>query len=244
MIFPFIFSSLIGTHDSASYFLDFNSKIYNINPIISDAITIVGGHYLHELVYDWSKAQSYNISTQLASGVRYLDLRLIQIHDIWYTCHGLLGSTLDNIVQQIILSEKFPLIELTTYSQPDDTLCNSIEILSNVYTNFDCNFTTLDASNIINTFANTPHLPKMVQYNKDIVKTHSLSPCHHSKLLKLSWTLTPNVFTMMESWYKDPKTLLDLAEQANKEFYLFADWIIVNNYTWPDIIIFDNFFSD
>lgn len=231
MIFPFIF----GTHDSAAYFLNSTSKIYNINPIISDLLQFFG--HDHKLVYDWSKTQLYNISTQIELGAKYIDLRAIQIDGIWYSCHGLLGSRLDTILQQIPYDV---IIELTTYNNSDDNLCgllqNKLVYMSREYKY--CN-NTLDTRLIKNTFANTPHLEEMVEYNKQLVIQHQRSGSNYS-LLKMSWTLTPHVFTMIESLYKHPKTLIELAQEANKQWPSFVDWMIQGNYTWPDIVIFDS----
>lgn len=118
MIFPFIF----GTHDSAAYYLDSTSKIYNINPIVSDVLQLFG--HDHHLVYDWSKTQTHNISTQIDFGATYIDLRVIQVDGVWHSCHGLLGPTLDTILQQI---PNDVMIELTTYGSSDDYLCDLLQ---------------------------------------------------------------------------------------------------------------------
>jgi hypothetical protein len=232
MIFPFIF----GTHDSAAYYLDSTSKIYNINPIVSDVLQLFG--HDHHLVYDWSKTQTHNISTQIDLGAKYIDLRAIQVGGSgeWYSCHGLVGSKLDTILQQI---PNDVIIELTTYHQPDTNLCDLLQdkLVYMSRENTYCDG-TLDVKIIKNTFAGTPHLEDMVNYNKRLVINHQHSH-NNSQLLKMSWTLTPNVFTMIKSLYEKPKTLLDLAQEANDAWPSFVEWMTIGNYTWPNIVIFD-----
>ncbi len=232
MNLPFIF----GTHDSAAYYLDSTSKIYNINPIISDVLQFFG--HDHHLVYDWSKTQTHNISTQIDLGAKYIDLRAIQVGDEWYSCHGLLGSKLDTILQQI---PNNVMIELTTYGSSGDTnLCNLLQdkLVFMSRENSYCDG-TLDVKIIKNTFANTPHLEDMIDYNKQLVIKHQSSNHNNNSFLKMSWTLTPNVFTMIKSLYEKPKTLLDLAQEANNAWPSFVEWMIQGNYTWPNIVIFD-----
>ena len=241
MRLAFIFSSLIGTHDSASYFLNMQSKIYNINPIVSDVLQTFG--HLNHLVYNWSKAQSRNISEQIHIGARYLDLRLIQVDNIWYTCHGLLGNKFEYIVNDILSSGSSiqPILEITTYTPPNQELCRELSRLNYtttpIYmTGAFCN-NTLDDTLIYNTFAATPHIEEMIEYNKYQVKHYRP---RDNQLFKLSWTLTPNVITMIHSVYKQPKTLLELAAIANSRWFEFVDWMYAHNYTWPDVIIFDS----
>lgn len=230
---------IIGSHDSASYFLN-NSKIEcGVNPIISDAIHLIEtmGLPINNLVYDWSRTQHVNISTQLRIGARYLDLRVIKVKDEWYTCHGLLGKPLQSIIHEIGSADN-PIIEITTFSDPDLTLCKILKGL-NVY--MDRNGWcpgTLDSKFIINTFANTPILNDMIEYNKRLVREIKVTSPY---LFKMSWTLTPHVTTMIESLYKHPKTLIELANEANKEWPSFVNWMTSYNYTWPDIVVFDSF---
>jgi len=228
-LLPFIF----GTHDSAAYFLNSSSKIYNINPTVSDLLQLFG--HDHQLVYDWSKTQVYNISQQIELGAGYLDLRVIKVDNVWYSCHGLLGDKFEHIIQHV---PNNIVIELTSYSLVDDTLCSLLQDKL-VYTSHDVPHClgTRNVKLINNTFANTPHLEKMIEYNKRIVLEHQIAKS--SVKLKLSWTLTPNVFTMIESLYKKPKTLLELAQEANNAWPAFIDWMIQGNYTWPDVVIFD-----
>lgn len=230
MNLPFIF----GTHDSAAYYLDSTSKIYNINPIVSDLLQLFG--HDHQLVYDWSKTQVYNISTQVQLGAKYIDLRTIKVDNDWYSCHGLLGDRLVHILQQI---PNDVMIELTTYNPPDDSLCDLLQdkLVYMSHENKACN-NTLDVKLIKNTFANTPHLEDMIKYNQNIIHQHQRSN-HSNHLLKMSWTLTPNIFTMIKSLYEKPKTLLDLAREANDKWSSFVEWMTLGNYTWPNVVIFD-----
>lgn len=233
----FVFSSLIGTHDSASYFLNMDSKIYNINPIASDVLHTFG--HLNHLVYDWSKAQTCNISEQIHIGAHYLDLRVIQVDDVWYTCHGLLGNKFQYIVDDILSTDIHPVLEITTYTPPNQALCQELYRLDCIIymTDAFCN-NTLNSNLIYNTFANTPDVEKMIEYNKYQVEHYYRSD--DNQLFKLSWTLTPNLFTMIHSLYNQPKTLLELASIANSKWSEFVDWMRAHNHTWPDIIIFDS----
>jgi hypothetical protein len=233
----FVFSSLIGTHDSASYFLNMDSKIYNINPIASDILHVFG--HSNHLVYDWSKAQTCNISEQIHIGAHYLDLRVIQVDDVWYTCHGLLGNKFQYIVDDILSTDIHPVLEITTYTPPNQALCQELDRLDCIIymTDAFCN-NTLNSNLIYNTFANTPDVEKMIEYNKYQVEHYYRRD--DNQLFKLSWTLTPNIFTMIHSLYNQPKTLLELASIANSKWSEFVDWMRAHNHTWPDIIIFDS----
>lgn len=240
---------IIGTHDSASWFLNIDSKVYNINSIVSDAIYIAeryGLPSLKHVVFNWSQTQTLNISQQILADSHYLDLRLIQVDDTWYTCHGLLGSKFEYIVNDIISSGGSPLLELTTYTLPNQQLCDILAKLTMcpIYMMNGYCAGTYDVKLIYNTFANTPNVYKMVEYNKNVIERWEQRKSNSNQILKLSWTLTPNLETMIKGLlYKYPNTLLNLAEIANREWDSFGVWMKDRNYTFSKrcIIIFDNF---
>lgn len=96
-------------------------------------------------------------------------------------------------------------------------------------------------SAIHNTYADTPDLKMMVEYNNKTVAKF-MNSTWPGTLFKISWTLTPDTDTVLESvlpW--KPNTLLKLANNANKALPSFDTQM--KNYGWRtgNILIIDHF---
>ena len=72
-------------------------------------------------------------------------------------------------------------------------------------------------SSMINSYANSDSLPQMISYNWDqVYKFNTLPVLPTSALYKLSWTLTPQVSTVVDSIVPGkPKSLMNLADIGN-----------------------------
>jgi Jacalin-like lectin domain/Phosphatidylinositol-specific phospholipase C, X domain len=91
---------LPGTHDSGTY--DIN-MLSGLSPDVSPWANLM---YLSPVigpaVYSgWAKAQGQNIAGQLASGIRYLDLRVASDNGKLRICHGMYSDYLDNIIAAV-----------------------------------------------------------------------------------------------------------------------------------------------
>lgn len=98
-----------GTHDSATYGLNVLTGI-RFDPADMQSgwqatLNVLG--YLvtaiKPIIYAYGRTQSRNFSQQLNDGIRYFDLRLSYEHldNKWYTYHGLLGPSLDDLLNQV-----------------------------------------------------------------------------------------------------------------------------------------------
>ena len=93
--------ALLGSHDAFSDGIRYSSKP-NVNEggIMNNKIVNILGK---GLVVKMSKAQMVGAMDQLNAGVRYFDVRLTKIDDVYYTCHGYLSNTLDTYLKEIVL---------------------------------------------------------------------------------------------------------------------------------------------
>jgi hypothetical protein len=96
-------------------------------------------------------------------------------------------------------------------------------------------------SAIYNTYADTPDLKKMIMFNNQTVNTF-MKGTWPETLFKVSWTLTANTDTVLESvlpWKSH--TLLQLANHANKALPSFDTEM--KNYGWRmgNILIIDHY---
>ncbi len=82
--------TLPGSHDSATDKITQNSAIAPDAPDLPEVVAVLEklgmGNLINSIYAGWSKAEPLSISEQLASGIRYLDLRLCdKLGDI-YSC--------------------------------------------------------------------------------------------------------------------------------------------------------------
>jgi len=99
-----------------------------------------------------------------------------------------------------------------------------------------------DGDTIVNSYANSDKLSKMEAYNNQQVKWWSKQRGNISGLFKMSWTLTPNVETIINMIFPgNPRTLIELASLANPAL---PGWFNnVTNFTYPilgNILIIDD----
>jgi hypothetical protein len=103
------------------------------------------------------------------------------------------------------------------------------------------NVTIWSTSAIHNSYADTPNLSEMVAYNNKTVQAF-MSGSHASQLFKISWTLTPNSTTIIDSVFPwKPQSLYQLAGVANKGLPSFWTSISKNNWRMGNILIIDLF---
>lgn len=92
---------LPGTHDTGTYGINDHSEIAaDIDDTLKfwlqfDALKI-------QHLKSWSITQNFDVSTQLTSGIRYLDLRLCKTSNgSLATCHSLVGDNVENILNAV-----------------------------------------------------------------------------------------------------------------------------------------------
>ncbi|WP_019961786.1 outer membrane protein assembly factor BamB family protein [Woodsholea maritima] len=98
-----------GTHDSGTYAITPLSAfgIDNVDPAIATLIDIARvlspllGLTATSIIAPWSIAQGQNFKQQLDGGVRYLDLRLQHTSSGFNFVHGLVGSPLSDLLEQV-----------------------------------------------------------------------------------------------------------------------------------------------
>jgi len=102
------------------------------------------------------------------------------------------------------------------------------------------------STTIINTYSNTAVLSQMESYNTDQVASWAKHGIYPNQLYKISWTLTPDSDTILQSllpW--EPRTLIDLANTANTAMESwFNSHVLPKNYTYPflaNLCIIDSF---
>jgi hypothetical protein len=103
------------------------------------------------------------------------------------------------------------------------------------------NVTIWPPSSIYNTYADSPNLKQMIEFNNKTVNTF-MQGTWPNELFKISWTLTANSDTITSSvlpW--NPHTLLMLADNANKALPSFDTEM--KNYGWRmgNILIIDDY---
>nr|ACO10292.1 Phosphatidylinositol-specific phospholipase C X domain-containing protein 3 [Caligus rogercresseyi] len=93
--------SLPGTHNSFTYTL---TKTSPIGPDSSEWLQNLGKYLpiIRPYIYLWSKCQSFNVQTQLSSGIRYFDIRLaVKEEKELRVIHALFGEEVGPILKQI-----------------------------------------------------------------------------------------------------------------------------------------------
>lgn len=101
---------------------------------------------------------------------------------------------------------------------------------------------TVWSGNVIhNTYADTADLTTMINYNNGTVQSY-MNGSHPNQYFKISWTLTPDTSTILDSvepW--KPQTLIALADYANKALPSFWNNILKNGWRMGNILIIDHF---
>ena len=98
-----------GTHDSGSYACSATSTLAPeqdipqwVNAVwLLPGIGGVLGAAGMVIIARWARAQGHDIGTQLAAGIRYLDLRVVRDGSGYYTCHSLYSANMTEVIDQI-----------------------------------------------------------------------------------------------------------------------------------------------
>jgi hypothetical protein len=92
-----------GTHDSGTYYLESALAPDAVAPIpqLWNDANLGNSTGIREYIKGMAVTQSNTIFDQLYNGIRYLDLRVCNVNDEFYTCHLLLGNKISVIVQDI-----------------------------------------------------------------------------------------------------------------------------------------------
>ncbi|CAG9315127.1 unnamed protein product [Blepharisma stoltei] len=94
---------------------------------------------------------------------------------------------------------------------------------------------------IYNTYANSPIIRKMIKFNKDTVQQY-MSSTWPNQIFKVSWTLTPNAQTILDSIkFLKPHTLIQLADLGNPFLPEFWKSLKHEHYQVGNILIIDHY---
>ena len=104
------------------------------------------------------------------------------------------------------------------------------------------NYTSLwYGSSMINSYANSDSLSEMTAYNwQQVTSFNSLPLLPTSALYKLSWTLTPQVSTIVDSVLPNkPKSLKNLADIGNSGLSAFASAVLTKEWKLCQLLLID-----
>jgi len=93
-----------------------------------------------------------------------------------------------------------------------------------------------------NTYADSANLNDMINFNNIQVELFNNGSTNSDALFKISWTLTPQVDTILESELPDkPQTLLELANIADAEMNSWTTTKFNQNLRIGNIFLYDNY---
>jgi hypothetical protein len=93
---------LPGTHDSGTYSITPDSPFgMDETGIVKQLEKLVPLKIVKQTMANWSKAQFYDFSGQLKTGIRYLDLRVQFDNGQFNLVHGLVGASLNDLLTQV-----------------------------------------------------------------------------------------------------------------------------------------------
>lgn len=104
------------------------------------------------------------------------------------------------------------------------------------------NYTQLwPGSSMINSYANSDSLPQMIAYNtQQVQQFNTLSSLPMNALYKLSWTLTPQASTIVDSVLPDkPRSLKQLADIGNSGLSAFANSTLTKRWKLCQLLLID-----
>lgn len=88
-----------------------------------------------------------------------------------------------------------------------------------------------------NSYAGTGNIETMKEYNRGRIKDFE----KYSEIFKMSWTLTPESSNILKGIIRKPKSLVELAEEANEEFPSFYYNFVKGHGRMGNALLFDNF---
>lgn len=98
--------ALPGTHNSATYSFTRASR-YAID--VPGLVKYRPPWPVSTIIAQWSKTQSRTIKQQLSDGIRYFDFRVGYQDEEFYTCHGMKGDTIRDILHTFVaFADTFP----------------------------------------------------------------------------------------------------------------------------------------
>jgi len=229
---------------------------------------------INSMIKGWARTQNIDIKSQLEKGARYIDLRIGFVNNIWYIHHDyILGYPLEYILIQIrdfliinqgeiVVLELSHIFDLTDERLIllNDTIINILGDL--IYKNKIYNNETigklignnqrilivtdtilyLSRSMIYNTWANTANVTDLIKYNDEMM--HNWATTKYNSLFKLSWVLTPNIMSFLESILPfNPASLNKMEQQLGNQFNSWSNTYINKSLekcpVFPNIIIVD-----
>lgn len=119
--------AMLGSHDALSYKINYFSKMdKNSNDTFANILNVIGKGALVRN----TQAQGHSIYQQLNQGVRYIDLRVTDCDNTFYTSHNLISHSLKDSILDILkfLSENdgevllLHLVHTYPYDEPLDKL--------------------------------------------------------------------------------------------------------------------------
>ena len=254
---------------NGSFYIDMPEK-YNDLIYLAKILNIP----ITNLIKGWAQTQNKNVYSQLQEGARYLDLRIGYKYNKWYMHHDyILGYSLENILSQvrnfiienqgeIIMIELSHIFNLSDKNiiELNKTIINYIgefmykeRNLKNITIGqlvgmgmrilvFTDTILYIPTNNIFNTWANTPDVKEMNKYNDKMMVLWENNK--KKNLFKLSWVLTPNTSTFLDSIVPNlPNNLRNLEKNlgSNLDYWSkkYIDRIPLKYPVFPNIIIVD-----
>ena len=220
-----------------------------------------------QLVRRWARAQVDSVGEQLERGARYVDLRAGWEAESmsWRIHHALTGQSVDEILEEVkvFLVERLAVVVDEVFGDllapfPGDTAAlYSMKIGSEfVDKNRRCVVVFEDdevgakhkfwpSRAITNTYADSDETNVMRAFNQDVVRAFNDPDFAPEAVLKLSWTLTTQAKTILESFNlikRHPKSLVELARtRANPFLSSFIADATSHRCSVGHIIVIDDF---
>ena len=93
-----------------------------------------------------------------------------------------------------------------------------------------------------NTYANSPNLTKMMEFNDEQVTKFNTNGTNPNALFKISWTLTPDGDTILGMLVPGkPYSLLELADIADAQMWNWTESKLIQNLRIGNVFIFDDY---
>merc|ERR1712154_559113 len=93
-----------------------------------------------------------------------------------------------------------------------------------------------------NTYADSPNVTEMIQFNDKQVAKFNNNQTNKNALFKISWTLTPNGHSILDTLVpRKPHNLLELADIANARMWNWTNNKFKQNLRIGQVFIFDDY---
>eukprot|EP00026_Physarum_polycephalum_P010647 Phypoly_transcript_10816.p1 GENE.Phypoly_transcript_10816~~Phypoly_transcript_10816.p1 ORF type:complete len:321 (+),score=15.90 Phypoly_transcript_10816:102-1064(+) len=188
--------ALPGTHNSATYSFSRASRYAVDQPGL---VKYRPPWPVSSFIAQWSKTQARTIHQQLCDGIRYFDFRVGYQDGEFYTCHGMKGDTIRDILKTFIeYANKYPrevvIIDFNHFYKmgpaEHETLTQQIrDQLGDKFWPFEHANATLDEAASMNLG------PIVVVYHKPEGQRHSFYP---NSAIQAPWANTDNIALLQE----------------------------------------------